>query len=398
VLVGIGALWLIWHFVQPPEVLYAGKPASVWVKEWIEKPDHTMARESAEISRLREIGPPAVEYLVTAIKKRNYLHGTATYSNLYPRLPAKWSNRLPRPVDPKLVRIRAYWTLGKLRAVSKPAVPFLTRQLVSDTSLRSFVTYALGEIGTNAVAAVPQLVVVLGSPNRDLRFAAGEALAKIDPENTALLKTMLEELKSNDVVRRRLAGYALGLRKPLGSQVASAMIECLADPDLWVRFRAASALFRNHPTNREFMHALVQINESAEASSGLFFEIAQIRPATSESTTLVAESIRRFATPASSQSYREVFFQEFCGTDSNAVPALVELLQDGQNAKLRALAAGALGKVGPAAVAARLALEKAQLDEDENVKRESTKALSLISRARESRDSPDSTKPTPKPH
>jgi HEAT repeat protein len=77
---------------------------------------------------------------------------------------------------------------------------------------------------------------------------------------------------------------------------------------------------------------------------------------------------------------------------------LVELLQDGQNAKLRALAAGALGKVGPAAVAARLALEKAQLDEDENVKRESTKALSLISRARESRDSPDSTKPTPKPH
>jgi HEAT repeat protein len=378
VLLAAVALWFAWRSARAPGKLYAGKPASVWVKEWIEKPDATMSRESPEISRLREIGVPAVDYLVAAIKKRNYLHGSTIYSNLYPRLPARLSSRLPRPVDPNLVRIRAYWTLGNLRAVAKPAVPFLTKQLRSDKSLRSFVTHALGEIGTNAFEAVPELVTALGSTNRDLRFAAGEVLAKIEPANATLLTNMIGELKSDDVVCRRLAGYVLGLGKPLGLQVEYAMAESLTDPDFWVRFRAASALFSNHPTNRDFMNALLKINESPQANSGLFYEIAEIRPATCETTTLVAESFRRFASRSSGRSYQEAFFQEFSERDSNAVPALVEVLQDGQNAKLRALAAGALGKVGQAAATARPVLEKAEADEDKDIKREATRALNLI--------------------
>jgi HEAT repeat protein len=350
------------------------------VKEWIEKPDHTMPWESPEISRLSGIGEPAVESLVAAIQKRNYLYGTPVYSNLHSRLPAKWSSRLPLPVDPQLVRLRAYWTLGNLRAVSKPAVPFLTRQLVSDAELRSFVVYAFSRIGTNALEAVPALLVALGSTNREVRFAAGEALANIDPANAAVVPNLLAELKSDDVIRRRFAGHVLGMMKPLDPQAEQALVASLTDPDFWVRFRAASALFFHNPTNRDFMNALLQVNESPQANSGLFYEISQIRPATCETTTLIAQSFRRFASRSSGRSYQEAFFQEFSARDSNALPALIEALQDGRNAKLRVLAAEALGKVGPGAMAARAALEKAQADEDENVKQEVTKALSLIPR------------------
>jgi HEAT repeat protein len=357
------------------------------VKEWIEKRDHTMSRESPEISRLSGIGEPAVESLVAAIKKRNYLNGTTTYSNLHYRLPARLSSRFPRPVDPQLVRIRAYWTLANLRAVSKPAVPFLTKQLVSDAELRSFVVHALSEIGTNALEAVPALLGALGSTNRDLRFAAGEALAKIDPVNAAVVTNMIAELNSDDVVRRRFAGYVLGLTKPLGPQAEQALAASLTDPDFWVRFRAASALFINNPTNRDFMNALLQANESPQANSGIFYEIAQIRPATCETTTLIAESFRRFASRSPGRSYQELFFQQFSARDSNALPALIEALQDGQNAKLRVLAADALGRVGPGAMAARADLEKAEADEDENVKQEVTKALRLIPHEPQGRDS-----------
>ena len=339
-----------------------------------------MSRESPEISQLREIGAPAVGYLVAAIKKRNYLYGSTTYSNLYPQLPAGLRIRLPRPVDPQLARIRSYWTLGNLREVSKPAVPFLTKQLVSDTSLRSFVTYALSEIGTNATEAVPELVAALGSTNRDLRFSAGEILTKIEPANVVLLTNMMAGLKSDDVVSRRFAGYVLGLTRPLGSQAEHALAESLADPDFWVRFRAANALFLNYPTNREFMNILRELDESPQANASLLYEVAQFRPATCETTTLIAESFRRFASRSSGNSYHEGFFRNFRERDSNAVPALIEALQDGQHARLRALAAEALGRIGQAAAAARPALEKAIADEDKNVKREAAKALNLISR------------------
>lgn len=167
-----------------PEPLHAGKPVSAWVKAWLEKPDWSMNTSAPELRKLEEIGAPAVECLIQTVQKRNFLYGSTGYSNLHARLPEVVSKRLPQPVWPDLVRIRAYFSLGALGPLARPAVPVLVERLVHYHSLRSFATYTLKTLGTNAAAAVPSLLPALHSEDDRVVFAAAEAIAGWFPPST----------------------------------------------------------------------------------------------------------------------------------------------------------------------------------------------------------------------
>ena len=106
VLLGIAAA-VIWVLVfRPGEARYDGKPARLWVRQLIEKREHTFSGETDEVARLRRIGVPAVRCLMDAIKREGYVTGKPAYSNLYVRLSPRLAHHLPA---------RAKWIMRVIR-------------------------------------------------------------------------------------------------------------------------------------------------------------------------------------------------------------------------------------------------------------------------------------------
>jgi HEAT repeat protein len=314
-----------------------------------------------------------------AIAQKDFVRGTPAYSNLYVRLSPRLTRHLPTPVDPTLVQIRAYWALEALGPLAKPAARLLAERVVDEKDkLRSFSTHALGAIGTNAPEVVPILSDGLKNTNREVWSAAGEMMLRVDPENQAALDKLAAGLKSSDAVSRRFAANALGQESPLGSGAERRLLMVLDDEDLWVRFRAAMALFKCYPTNQQYLTQLIEIDRSPQATFGMLMDVAQIRPATAETTKLMFESYKLHGRRSSGNSYYEDYFRKFSAQDSNAVPALIEALGDTQNPKVRALAAQALGQIGPPAAPATAALSEAAQSDNDDARREAVKALERI--------------------
>ncbi len=329
-----------------PEPLHAGKPVSAWVKEWLEKPDQSMDPSAPELRKLEEIGAPAVECLIQTIQKRNFLYGSTGYSNLHARLPEVVSKRLPQPVWPDLVRIRAYFSLGALGPLAKPAVPVLVERLVHDHSLRSFATYTLKTLGTNAAAAVPSLLPALHSEDDRVVFAAAEAIAGIVPTQHEVVTRMQAALQSTNPPSRRKAARILGLSRPLTPSIEAALLGRLRDSDSWVRFWAAEALLKTGSTHQEPMDVMLTMVHGPEInSSGAFYDLAQVRPTTADICTVLVEGFKRYEPKVSGFSYFHRYFEEFSAADSNAIPALIKATDRSNSVQLRRLAAEALRRI-----------------------------------------------------
>jgi HEAT repeat protein len=291
---------------------------------------------------------------------------------------------LPRPVDPQLVYIRAYWALEALGPIARPAAPLLAERVVDGKDrLRSFSTHALGAIGTNAPEVVPILLGGLKNTNHAVWSAAGEMLLKVDPENQAALDKLAAGLKSSDAITRRFAAYALGEESPLGPGAERRLLTVLDDEDLWVRFRALMALFKCYPTNQQYMTQLMEIDQSPQATFGMLMDISGIRPASAETARLLIESYKIHGRRSLGNSYFDEYFRGFTAQDSNAVPALVEAVKDTHVPKARVLASRALGLIGPPAAAAVASLREAADGDDQDVRREALKALERISQGKE---------------
>jgi HEAT repeat protein len=108
-------------------------------------------------------------------------------TNAYPAVPALVKSLR----EPELCGRPVLEALQKIEptAVAKEGVPALIGALSSDTPIysgrREAAAEILGDLGPNARQAVPALVVASCGANRRLRFAATEALRKIDPNRAA---------------------------------------------------------------------------------------------------------------------------------------------------------------------------------------------------------------------
>ena len=152
---------------------FQGKPAKYWANELMRG---SAGRQSLAGKALLELGSEAsVPVLIEALESE----GSPIYRDLWVRLPAPVRTWLPNPL--------------------------VTAQN------RYHMVLVLGEFGTAAEKAVPQLMVALQSPASDLKFAAAAALGKIGVAARPaipLLESMAQD-STNNLVRSETAARAL---------------------------------------------------------------------------------------------------------------------------------------------------------------------------------------------
>ncbi len=149
----------------------------------------------------------------------------------------------------EIVRQQAAGVLGRLGAKAlevervdkipvKPAIDALSSSMSRERSpaVRVAVATALGRIGREAKAGVPMLGDALKDDNVDVRAASAEALAKIGPPSTDVLKQIIDALrdgKNKDGLRVRAGLIAAVQRigRPEGLPAVPVLIEVLGEPE-----------------------------------------------------------------------------------------------------------------------------------------------------------------------
>jgi HEAT repeat protein len=269
--------------------------------------------------------------------------------------------------------------LRKAEASAHPAIKALTKALQdSDDTVRFHCIQALGNIGTSARSAVPELIKVLTGQDRTkteqdpniLRAAAG-ALGKMGKDAVGPLTKVLREDESAAV--RRLAATGLALIGPEASSAGPALAKALEqDTSFRVRRIAAETLRLIDPKPKEVLDALIgAIRNDLDADVCRSAAIAAGKlgkPALGELVKLLKDDnadIRFHATSA---------LREMGAQAEPAIKSLLPLLRD-KDEEVRASAAIALGAVGEPAVAV---LVESLADKEPEMRRAAATGLAQV--------------------
>ena len=136
------------------------------------------------------------------------------------------------------VRLRAISGLGFLRDPSVTVVDNLAVLLAdSNEELRLNAAYALGALGSNALAVLSER---LSDRSEDVRLVAAHGLAQM---GGLAVPTLLGGLKSEEASHRAFCAFALGdMGKLSGSEAGLALTKLVSDESELVRFTVAEAL------------------------------------------------------------------------------------------------------------------------------------------------------------
>ena len=202
-----------------------------------------------------------------------------------------------------------------LAMIGKPAVPRLVERLKQPV-LSHLAARVLADIGPDAQAAVPQLLVVLSTDDDAARRESVQALARTGVASGDVEAALIRILQTpNDAVRPE-AAYALAR---LGIRKAIPLLEArMSDKDSSLRMAAAWGLVTLDPDNAARASSVVPLLTAALADE--------------------SPSIRREAAATLTR----------LGTNAlAAVPALIPAASDG-NPKVRIAVMGALVEIAPA--------------------------------------------------
>jgi HEAT repeat protein len=139
----------------------------------------------------------------------------------------------------------AAWSLGNLGSEARAAVPDLARALARDDT-NAVVAGALARIGPAAAAAVPVLVDGLQSTDADRRWRAARTLGRIGPPAASAVPTLAGALSDSSNLVRLHAARALGRIGLAARPAAAALQRTTGDPDANVSEEARQALARLH--------------------------------------------------------------------------------------------------------------------------------------------------------
>jgi len=144
--------------------------------------------------------------------------------------------------DPYVVAFAA-WSLGNLGSAAQAAVPDLARALArADTN--AVVAGALARIGPAAAAAVSVLVDDLRSADADRRWRAARTLGRIGPPAASAVPSLTVALSDSSSLVRLHAARALGRVGRAARPAAAALQRATGDPDVNVGEEARQALAR----------------------------------------------------------------------------------------------------------------------------------------------------------
>ncbi len=183
-----------------------------------------------------------------------------------------------------------------------------------------------------------QLLTQLHDPDVEVRRAAVQSLSETEGEPISI--ALAETIQDSDQFVRRAAIEALRQRTPPAVAQLPQILPALEDPELSVRLAAAVTIQKLDASESRSQSLLIEALRGGEG--GVFLDVAELGPHAKW-----------------------------------AVPTLKQLLAH-PDTKIRALAAFTLGKLGPAAIDAESALQRATKDQEEIVRKRATQALELI--------------------
>ena len=278
-------------------------------------------------------------------------------------------------------RARAADSLGQLGPLAAPAVPALVAALSDkNVEVQHEVLLALEHIGPAAREAVPGLIVILKGTNRRLHTGAAGALGSIGrdaesavPELSALLNGKGEHVAA-------AAGLALARILPPNSaelrKVIPALAQSLKADSPEIRTDGVIALSLCGAIAVPTLSDLVKAHNAnpqhaASAAMALGFMGPEAKAAVPALIDALNSRHEKVVTAAAGALGA-------IGVASQAAVGELQKLLAATHPGIRAYAARALGEIGPASGSAAGDLAKALRDQNEDVRREAADALGRI--------------------
>ncbi len=170
------------------------------------------------IATLKKQGAPAIKALIYVVKDRK---------------------------EPLKVRLFAISAIGGMGTDAKAAVPDLRNALKdSDEQVRQAAAKALGSIGVNAKAAVPDLINALNDPSELVRVQTINALPNLGSDAKTAIPELIPALSDPSQLVRLTAIEALARFGQDAKPVVQPLAQLLSDPDRQIRVATASTLSR----------------------------------------------------------------------------------------------------------------------------------------------------------
>jgi HEAT repeat protein len=159
---------------SPAEPVCADRPLGAWLEDGV---------EPASVA-LREIGAPAVPYLLAKLRREDPNYGSYQhYRKFWDRMPGMLRPMLPKPKSGSFDQAR---TCNFLLAIGPQAFPAILRGLGdANPAVRAACAWALGnspKARTELPSVLPALVRCLNDPNPEVRQRAAWAIQQVRPE------------------------------------------------------------------------------------------------------------------------------------------------------------------------------------------------------------------------
>jgi HEAT repeat protein len=276
------------------------------------------------------------------------------------------------------LRRQAVNVVSQMGPAARETVPHLIPLFTDKTlAIRQRALYAVGEIGPDAHDAVPAVVTALADANFDCRHSALASLGRIGANARDAVAKVRPLLRDQDGRLREAAATALGRIGPDAKEAVTDLRKALTDAHLPARFAAAEALWYVARLDKEAFPVLI---DGVKGSQNYPVQAAQAlgrigRPAHQAASVLekkLAETPNAWTTIGLAEALWRV-----TGKADKPVSALTNALRD-TSPHTRSAAAGALGRMGPAATNALLILRALATDMDLNVSRAAEKAMRKI--------------------
>ncbi|MDZ7618506.1 MAG: HEAT repeat domain-containing protein, partial [Patescibacteria group bacterium] len=161
------------------------------------------------------------------------------------------------------LRPRVVFLLGEIGSDAEAAVEALVELIKApDRPTREETLLALAKIGPAASAAVPALTVALHQPEGTCRYGAAYALGRIGPPAESAIPTLLEATRNSDDTLALLSAWALAQIAPKCKECAEEtvpiLVRGLEHPNAKHRRESAAALGALGPLARVAVPALEQ--------------------------------------------------------------------------------------------------------------------------------------------
>lgn len=269
---GLAAWWVL----RSDEPSYKGKSLSYWIDPWNRGGHETEAERYAALAAMRDT---AIPYLT----KQLHWKPSSIMQKLYKQFPdfPPFVSYIQGGSDPRGAAAHALGEFGPFATNAVPDLAFASTnhdlgsswyqqmcaraalikikresldpyiEKLKDTSINGFASLEqwyqnalmIGEFGTNAAAAVPNLISALGPTNNPVIQAhALIALGEIHSRPETSVPAIVPFLKSSDVALRQKAVFALTGFRDAAKSAKGDLTQCLDDPDPWTRISAANAL------------------------------------------------------------------------------------------------------------------------------------------------------------